>query len=144
MCKINLHSSEDQLPIFLWTIRGFLLPLGWICPLHVCNGHLTVSCLWQMRTKNVFQSNENSEVVFKRPKFASIFRRLPSGADIFFWRPCQRFLSLLPDSLYLTQIFCTLFLLQLNCATITWFKSHYIWTLLFEFDSHHKCLHWNP
>ena len=103
MCKINLHSSEsttkDQLPLVVkcWT---FLAHLMWFCrfcyePLdfflatrlnmspHVCSHHLTVvydkMCITFI---NVIQLKDNSEVVCKRPNLDSIFRHLPSGADV--------------------------------------------------------------
>ena len=67
-----------------------------------------------MRTKNVLQLKASSEVVFKRLNINSIFRRLLSGTDLSFRRPCQRLFSLLPDSLYLAQIFFIAAELQCN------------------------------
>ena len=97
---------------FWYETWGFFLPLGWICHLHVCSCRLFFGkCV----LKNALQSKGNSEVIFKRPNLDSIFRRLPSGADVCFIRPCRRLFSLLPDSLYLAQIFFTLSLLQLRC-----------------------------
>ena len=104
------------LPFLLWIIGVIILPLGWTRHLHVCSRHLTIvydKCV----PKNVLLSKDNSKVVFKCPNLDSIFRRLPSRADVFFGRPCQLLFSLL----YLFQIFCTFFLLQLNCAAIAWF-----------------------
>ena len=140
VCKMNLHTSESstkyQLPLvvqcwiilahLMWFCRFcyeplvFFLPLGWICPLHVCSRHLAVVCdKWV--PKNVLQSKDNSKVVLKRPNLDSIFRRISSEADIFFRRPRRRLFSLPSDSLYLAQKCWFLFLLPQNCPAITWF-----------------------
>ena len=129
----SLGPLDVLLSVLVLCKLSFFLPLGWICYLNVCNRRLTVF-LWQMRIKkhssqtrildsgsSIIESKDNSEVVFKRPILDSIFRRLPMSADVCFERPCRRLFSLLSDSLYLAQIFCTVLLLQLNCAAITWF-----------------------
>ena len=108
--KINLHSSKSStkahLPLvvhcliilahlmffcrfFLWTLRVFFLPLGWISPRHVCSRHRTVAydkCL----PKNVLQSKDKFEVVFKHTNIYLI--------------ACRRLFSLLSDTLYIAQI----------------------------------------
>ena len=67
--------------------------------------------------KNALQSKDNSEVVFTCRNLDRIFRRLPSRVDVCFGRPCLRLFSLLPDRLYLAQIFSTVFIIaaELRC-----------------------------
>ena len=96
-----LGPPDVILPFLLWTLKFFFLPLGWICPLHECSSHPTVSYdKWV--PQNELQSRRSSNLY-------SIFRHLPSRPNVFSRRSCQRLFSLSPDSLYLAQILCTLF-----------------------------------
>ena len=67
--------------------------------------------------KNALQSKDNSEVVFTCRNLDRIFRRLPSRVDVCFGRPCLCLFSLLPDCLYLAQIFSSVFIIaaELRC-----------------------------
>ena len=84
----------------------YVLPLGWICYLHVYSRH----CFWwQLRANKRAPVKGQLESSWNVLTLNNIFRRLPSRTDFFFGRQCRRHFLILPDSLYLAQIFCTLF-----------------------------------
>ena len=138
MCKINLHASESTtkeliaisgpvpnylgpldviLPFFTMNHEGFFL--RWIYSLYVFSRHQQFLML--SVPKNELQSKDNSEIVFKHPNLDSIFRRLLQTT-------MPAFFSLVPDSLHLAQILCTLFFIAAELQLHD-FKSHYIWAL---------------
>ena len=162
--KINLHSSEsttkDHLPlppmlnslgpsdVVLSVLERALsfFPVSWLNMSPACMQPSPHSFLSQMRTqKKSAQIQDNSEVVFKRPNLDSIFRRLPSRADVCFEWPCRVFFPHLPDRLYLAQIFCkSVLYCSWTALQLHDLKSHYFWTLKCELASHDQKFYYMP
>ena len=145
VCKIHLHSSEsttkDHLslvlqcwilsPRLIWFCLFWYKPRGFLLATRLNMSPAPIMCMQpspysffydECMSKNVIQSKDNSEVIFKLPNLDSIFRRLFFlRADVCFGR--------LPDSLYLAPLFWNVFYSSWIALQLHDFKSHYVWAL---------------
>ena len=125
----HIGPPDVILLFFVMSHEVFFLPLGWICPLHVSSRHLTVFYFKRTNKRAPVRGQLRGNLQTSQP-WQHIQR-----SDFRSWRlfPTTMptlFTSLVPDSPYLTQIFCTLFFYySWNALQLHDFKSHYIWPL---------------